>query len=168
MRHDATHDPPHAGEIAAGNPRAMGAAALSLLHHISKGIDRLVASEEQVPDYDQTFVVTCGAATPAAITVQLPRTVHYAELTISSSTSGGDVAVLTGELTLPQAQQLHNITVTGPSNAEVATGGGKASSRSYLDQSGYLTILFSNPTATGSATLRVQSLDRVQARAVRT
>lgn len=147
----------------------VGRALLDKLDIIEQRLYDLLADREQEPDYDQTFVVGGTLAAASVVVIgNMPRTLKHVELTLWGDALGA-IAVFAGNVSLVQAQGMHNVANAAGaiSNAICSSGGGKVTVRDYLDSSGYLTVFFV-AAYTGFANVRVRQLDETQARGQRT
>lgn len=125
------------------------------LNKIEKLLREILAERERPLDYDQTFVVSNGAAI-GVVPIVLPRTLKHVEIWLSSD-SAATVVVFAGQQSLAAASAQYSTAIAGGSTASCSSNGGQIKVRDYLDGSGYLTVYF--PAATPCcANVRVRSL----------
>jgi len=153
----------HAGQ-GQGLGRGAGAALVNAgFGHIARMIallERIASAAEAEAEYDVTFVVGGTNAGAAVQAVQsIPRSLRHVEITLTvDSSTPVSVALFSGNITLPDAQNRHKLALSS-SGAICSSSGGNVTVRDYLDQTGYLTVYFS-AAATTYANVRVRSLDR--------
>lgn len=147
------------------------ASALALAGRIADTLEAIRDNtNEQESDFDTTYVLGGTLAAAAVLELQLPRTVHHAEITLTAPTSDNTkfAALFDGQVVLPDAQNRHNPAAGGSSSGAICvSNGGSVTVRDYLSGQGYLTVFFTG-AATIYACVRVRDLDRTQSRQRRT
>jgi hypothetical protein len=154
--------------VGRGPTAALVGAGLTHASRIGRVLERIANSLETETDFDVNYVVGGMQSGAGVATLQVPRTLHRVEITLEVDSSAAvSVAVFDGILTLANAAQQHMTTAgPGPSAAICSSSGSGTTARTYLDQSGWLTVYFT-AAATTFANVRIRSLDKKQARALR-
>jgi hypothetical protein len=152
-----------------GPTAALVGAGLTHASRIGHWLERIAKSLEVESDFDVPFVVGGLLSGAGVASIQIPRTIHHVEITLEVDTSAPvSVAVFAGNLTLADATNRHKAASgPGPSGAICSSSGSGITVRTYLDQSGFLTVFFT-AAATTFANVRIRSLDKTQPRELRT
>lgn len=163
-------DKTNGGGVGARAAMVAATSAIGLLGRIADTLDTIAASLEEEVDYDTTYLVGGTFAAAAVLPINLPRTIHHAEITLCVGTSDPTkfAALFVGQLDVATAGNRHNPAAGGSSSGALAgSNGNTVTVRDYLDQTGILTVFFTG-AATIYASVRIRSLDKSQSRLRRT
>lgn len=158
------------GSMGARAAMVAATSALGLLGRIADTLDRVLEGMDEETDFDTTYVVGGTFAAAAVMPIQLPRTIHHAQIELSVGTSDATkfAALFAGSISLGDAANSHNPAAGGSSSGAIAaSNGNKVEVRDSIGQTGILTVYFTG-AGTIYANVRVRSLDNTQSRARRT